>query len=62
MFGMTMTTQWFEWSQLATSNAIEWTVAGSMPTLDMTVVEGAAGDATGLVTVNIAHVLRFEHQ
>ena len=32
MLGTGMTTQWLEWSQMATSNALQWTVAGAMPT------------------------------
>lgn len=62
MFGVTLTTQWFDWTQLATSNAIEWTVAGSMPTLDMAVIEGHATEAAGVGSCLSAHVLRFEHQ
>lgn len=61
LFGTTMTTQWFDWSQLAMSNAIEWTVAGAMPTLDMTAIDGDASQASGQVSVHLAHVLRFEH-
>ena len=62
MFGVQLTTQWFELSQMATSNAITWTVAGAMPTLDMALIEGDPGDATGEVSVHLAHVLRFEYQ
>ncbi|MEO6596942.1 MAG: hypothetical protein ABIP94_19525 [Planctomycetota bacterium] len=62
VFGITFTTQWLEWSQLATSNAIEWTVAAAIPTLDMAVVDGHPAEALGEVSVNMAHVLRFEYQ
>ncbi|HEX5050330.1 MAG TPA: hypothetical protein VFZ65_01030 [Planctomycetota bacterium] len=62
VFGTTFTTQWLEWAQLATSNAIQWTVAGSIPTLDMAVIEGHPAEATGEVAVHMAHVLRFEAQ
>ena len=62
MFGVTMTTQWFDWSQLATSNAIEWTVGASLPTLDMAVIEGHPTEAIGVGSCLTAHVLRFEHQ
>jgi hypothetical protein len=61
VFGVQMTTQWFELSQLATSNAITWTVAQSMPSLDMALNEGDPGDTTGEVSVHLAHVLRFEY-
>ena len=62
MFGVQLTTQWFELSQMATSNAITWTVAGAMPTLDMALIEGDPGDATGEVSVHLAHVLRLEYR
>jgi len=62
MFGVGMATQWFDWQQLATSNAIHWTVAAAMPTLDMTSIDGDPSEATGHVSVHLAHVLRFEHQ
>ncbi len=62
VFGMTMTTQWFEWSHLVTSNAIEWTVAAALPTLDMAVIEGHPSEAIGNVSVHQGHILRFEHQ
>ncbi len=60
--GVTMTTQWLEWSQMATSNAIEWTVAASVPTLDMALCEGDPSEAQGNLTVHLAHVWRFEFQ
>ena len=62
IFGATLTTQWLEWSQMATSNAIEWTVAGVVPTLDMSLLEGHPQEATGELSVHLAHVLRFESQ
>lgn len=62
VFGLTLTTQWLDLSQPATSNAIRWTVAGSLPTLDMALVEGHPMEARGEVTVHLAHVLRFEHR
>jgi hypothetical protein len=62
MFGATLTTQWFDWSQMAVSNAVEWVVAGALPTLDMASIEGAAISPEGNVAVHLAHVLRFEHQ
>jgi hypothetical protein len=60
VFGTTMTTQWFECSQLATSNAIQWTVAGTIPSLDITSVEGWPSNPDGNVAVCHAHVLRLE--
>jgi hypothetical protein len=62
MFGVTMTTQWLDYSQLATSNAIEWSVAAALPTLDMAAIEGHPSEAAGVGTCLAAHVLRFEYQ
>jgi hypothetical protein len=62
VLGLTFTTQWLDWSQMATSNALEWTVASALPTLDMALVEGHPQAATGEVSVHLAHVLRFEYQ
>ena len=62
MFGASLTAQWFDLSQLATSNAMECAVASQMPTLDMSVVDGLAAEPDGLATVHISHVMRFEHQ
>ena len=61
ILGAQMTTQWLEWSQMATSNALQWTVAGTMPTLDMALLEGDPSEPNGNLTVHLAHVLRFEH-
>ncbi|MFK7742307.1 MAG: hypothetical protein AB8H80_18480 [Planctomycetota bacterium] len=60
--GFSMATQWFDWSQGVTSNAIEWTLAASIPSLDMALVEGHPDDAKGNATNFIAHVMRFEYQ
>lgn len=60
--GFQMTTQWFDWTQTATSNAIEWMISTSMPALNMALVEGHPLETTGRATVNHAHVLRFEYQ
>ncbi|MFY9345086.1 MAG: hypothetical protein WAT39_21525 [Planctomycetota bacterium] len=62
VFGVTLATQWLEWSQLAVSNAIRWTVAGAIPTLDMAAIEGHPMESRGEVAVHMAHVLRLEHQ
>jgi hypothetical protein len=61
VFGLSLTTQWLDLSQPATSNAIQWTVASTMPTLDMALIEGDPRDVRGLVSVHMAHVWRFEH-
>jgi len=61
-FGLQLTTQWFDLAQLATSNAITWTVASAIPTLDMALNEGHPAESTGNVTVHLAHVMRFEYQ
>ncbi|MCB9876980.1 MAG: hypothetical protein H6835_05185 [Planctomycetes bacterium] len=60
--GMQLTTQWLEWEQMATSNALQWTVCGALPTLDMALVEGDPSEAEGQVSVHLAHVLRFEFE
>ena len=62
VFGATFTTQWFEWTQLATSNAIEWSVAATIPSLDMAVIDGHPLESFGEINVCMAHVLRLEHQ
>lgn len=62
VFGLTLATQWLDLAQPATSNAIQWTVANSMPTLDMALVEGHPNDTRGEVTVHFAHVWRFEYR
>tara|TARA_R110002072_G_scaffold121342_2_gene255050 strand:- start:19505 stop:20620 length:1116 start_codon:yes stop_codon:yes gene_type:complete len=59
--GLTLTTQWYDWSQQATSNAIEWTVAPAIPTLDMATIEGHPNAIQGNATVHIAPVIRIEH-
>lgn len=61
VFGFTMTTQWVDWTQMATSNAIEWTIANAAPTLDMALIEGDPTEATGLPHVYMGHVMRFEY-
>lgn len=58
--GASLTTQWVEWTQQASSNALTWTV-GSAPTIQMAHVDGYATDATGVLFVDLAHVVRFEH-
>lgn len=60
--GVTMTTQWFDLSQVASSNAIEWTICPATPSLDMALIEGHPEEATGTATVHLAHVWRFEYQ
>ena len=62
VFGLTLTTQWFDLFQPATSNALQWTVASNIPTLDMAHVDGDPTDAGGNVTVHLAPVYRFEYQ
>ncbi len=62
VFGVTFTTQWLEWTQLATSNAIEWAVAATIPSLDMAVIDGHPNETFGEINVCMAHVLRLEHQ
>ncbi len=62
VFGLTLTTQWFDLMQPATSNALQWTVASQIPTLDMAHVDGDPTDAAGNVTVHLAPVYRFEYR
>lgn len=59
--GVTFATQWFDWTQSSTTNAMEWTVM-STPTLDMALVEGHPLEARGNVSPHSAHVIRFEYQ
>ncbi|MFY9342458.1 MAG: hypothetical protein WAT39_08205, partial [Planctomycetota bacterium] len=58
--GASLTTQWVEWSQQASSNALTWTVGSPSP-IQMAHVDGYATDATGVLFVDLAHVVRFEH-
>jgi hypothetical protein len=62
IFGMTLSTQWLDLMQPATSNAVEWTIASQMPSLDMALVEGSPLDTNGEVSVHLAQVMRFEYQ
>ncbi len=62
VLGLGMTTQWLEWSQFATSNAIEWSVATAPATLDMALLEGHPQSPTGELSVHLAQVLRFQFQ
>ena len=55
-------TQWLEWSQMASSNTLLWTIASAIPQLDMALVEGDPTETTGELSVHLAHVLRFQHQ
>ena len=58
--GASLTSQWVEWTQPASSNAITWTIGG-VPGIDMSHVDGYATDSVGELFVDLAHVLRFEH-
>jgi hypothetical protein len=62
LFGFTLTTQWLDMAQMASSNAIRWSVAHAIPSLDMALVEGAPSESSGEVSVHLAHVLRLEYQ
>lgn len=62
VFGVTLTAQWLDLGQLRLSNAVEFSVAGAMPSLDLAVVEGHPAEAAGEIAVHMAHVLRIEHQ
>ncbi|MFK7742288.1 MAG: hypothetical protein AB8H80_18385, partial [Planctomycetota bacterium] len=61
LYGFTMTTQWLDWTQLATSNAIEWSIATTAPSIDLALIEGTPGYATGNATPYMGHVMRFEY-
>jgi len=58
--GATLTTQWVEWTQQVSSNALTWTV-GTAPTIQMAHIDGHASDPAGELFVDLAHVIRFEH-
>lgn len=62
VFGLSLATQWFDLGQPATSNAVQWTVASQIPTLDMAYVDGVPSDPIGLVTVHHAPVYRFDYR
>ncbi|MCK5943480.1 MAG: hypothetical protein KAI24_15975 [Planctomycetes bacterium] len=62
MFGASLTAQWLDLAQLATSNVTRGVVAASMPSLDMATIYGHPLEAEGYAAVHTAHVLRFEHQ
>lgn len=59
--GLGFTTQWLDLAQDATTDAITWSI-GARHSLDMVTIEGSPNAATGRITTNLAHVLRFEHQ
>jgi hypothetical protein len=60
IIGSTLTTQWVEWTQQVSSNALTWTI-GNAPSIQMAHVDGYATDLTGELFVDLAHVVRFEH-
>ncbi|MGE3171810.1 MAG: hypothetical protein AB7O97_04240 [Planctomycetota bacterium] len=60
--GASVATQWLELSQLHASNGVRWTIASSVPTLDMALLDGVPGFPIGNLTVDQAHVLRLEYQ
>lgn len=63
MFGLSLTTQWFDLIQPATSNAVQWTVASQLPTLDMALAEGHPSlPQAEVVAPHRAHVFRFEYR
>jgi len=62
MFCLTLTTQWLDLGQPATSDAWRWSVANTIPALDMALVDGHPAEATGNVCVHHAHVVRFEYR
>lgn len=61
VFGFTMATQWVDLAQLATSNAVEWTIATAAPTLEMAIIDGDPTETTGYASVYMGYVFRFEH-
>lgn len=62
LYGATLTTQWVDLSQMALSNAIEWSVAMVAPSIGLALIEGHPNYATGLATPYMGHVMRFEYQ
>lgn len=60
--GVTLTTQWFDATQLTVSQGVTATIGGTVPTLAMACVESRGGLPTGNVRVDMAYVLRFEHR
>jgi hypothetical protein len=62
VFGITYATQWYDLAQQASSNAIQWTIASALPSLDQAHVDGVTTIGEGEAFVHIARVIRFEHQ
>ncbi len=62
VLGGQLATQWLDMVAGHASNAVLWSIAPTMPSLDMALVDGVAGDSTGNVLTYRAHVLRFEYQ
>lgn len=58
--GVPLATQWLDLAQPASSNTHRWTIANSIPTLDMALIEGHPSQATGEVSVHLAHVIRLD--
>lgn len=61
ILGAELASQWLELPGWNVSNGIRFTVATAMPTLDMAMVTGGIADPEGTRTVNLAHIVRFEH-
>jgi len=59
--GLVCTTQWLDLMTMHTSNALQWTASTTVPTLGMALNEGHPNEAEGLVSVHLAHVMRFEY-
>jgi len=46
----------------AGSDAIQWSIAQSIPMLDMALIEGHPSETIGEVSVHLAHVIRLDYQ
>lgn len=61
ILGAELASQWLELPGWNVSNGIKWTVATSMPALDMAMVVGELAGVAGRRSVNVAHIVRFEY-
>ncbi len=61
ILGAEFASQWLELPGWNVSNGMRYTVATTMPTLDMAMLTGDLNSPDGTKSVNAAHVVRFEY-
>lgn len=63
VLGATFGSQWMDLQQnFSTSNGVSATFSATVPSLGMCSIQGEVNSAHGIVTTNLAHVLRFDYQ